>query len=746
MHTRTLLVATLLLVACGGEAPPPQRPSAPVVTPLAPAPVASATASSPTQVCGQPPARTVDTVETKFGITVADPYRWMEGNENAELSAWLRAQGQCTRGYVGRITGRDALFKRLRDLGMSRSRVFDMELAGGRVFYKRIGAGEELEKLVVRESGGAERVLVDPAKLAQGDKHVSVNSYAPSPDGKLIAYDLALGGAEVSQIHVMDVATGNDRPDVIERIWGEMSASWLPDGKSFFYTQLAPAGANADPMLDMEVKLHILGQPVERDVAILGSGVGTALKVAHEEFPVLIIEPGTAWLIAHLGGAHRESRIAVAPLTKLDRSGAGNTPWHTVAEYSDQVESAKVHGDRLYMRTFKDASNHKIISVPLTAPDLSKARVEVPEAPDAIIMYFGAARDAAYVETMVGGRARLWRVPWGGTPVPIALPYDGWIDDLATDPLRDGARFSIESWTRPTDYYDVDAKRGSASIAGIAATTTADYSNIVAEEVEATSSDGTAVPLSMLHPKDLPLDGSRPAILYGYGGYGASETPNFSASRLAWLERGGVFAICHVRGGGEKGYKWQVDGTHEHKMNGVHDFEACGQYLIEHKLTSASHLAARGVSMGGALVGRAITDRPDLFAAANIAVGVVNPTRILLAENGANQKMELGDPETEAGFKSVYDMDAFLHVTSGTAYPAVIFTVGVNDKRVAPWMTGKMAARMQAVSTSGRPILVRIDDDAGHGIGSTRDQVFAEQADVDSFFLAAAGDPAFQVR
>jgi prolyl oligopeptidase len=692
-----------------------------------------------------PAARTVDTVETKFGIALSDPYRWMEGNDNAELTAWLRAQGECTQRALGRVAGRDALFKRLRELGLGTSSAYAMHLAGGRAFFQEVAAGEQLPKLVVREPNGQQRVLVDPAKLGQGDQHASINDFSPSPDGKLVAYDVALGGGEVSSIHVMDVTTGTLLPDVIEHVWGEFAASFMPDGKSFFYTQMAPAKAGTDPIQNMQARYHVLGQPVGKDVAILGNGAPSNLPVVPEEFPFVIVQPGTSWVFAVLGGAHSERRMAVAPLAKLDRTGAGKTPWRAVAEYADQVEDAAIHGDRLYLMTFKGASNRTLVSVPLFDPDLAKGKVEIPEASDATIVAIGAARDALYLKTMLSGRARFLRMAWGKPPAPVELPFEGWIEDMATDPLRDGARFSLEGWTRPEAYYDAGPK-GTTAPAGIATKTPADYSNVAAEEVEATSSDGTAVPLSVLHPKDLALDGSRPAILYGYAGYGLSETPSFSPSRLPWLEHGATYAICHARGGGEKGRRWHDDGSHERKMNGIHDFEACAQYLIDHKLTSAGRLAARGGSAGGILVGRAITDRPDLFAAANIAVGVVNPTRMLFAENGANQKFELGDPDTESGFKAVFDMDAFHHVAPNTAYPAVLFTVGLNDKRVAPWMTAKMAARMQALSTSGRPVLVRIDADAGHGIGSTRDQKYAETADVYSFMLAAAGDPAFQLQ
>jgi prolyl oligopeptidase len=724
----------LLAVACGHAAAPSIAPP-----PRAPLPVVSTPPGG--SAAGPPEARTVDVVETLFDVKVADPYRWMEGNDNSELTTWLRAQGAYTEAYLGRLRGRQALFARVRELGLSQSGAFAMQLAGGRAFYQRVAAGVQLPRLVVREPDGKERVLVDPATLGTGGGHASVNAFAPSPDGARIAYDLALGGGEISTIHVMDVATGVELPDVIDRVWGEFSASWLPDGKSYFYTQMAAPAAGVDPLLGMQTRLHVLGTPVDQDVAILGRGVTGSMAIAPAEFPGVWISPDSTWMLAIAGGAHSELRIAVAPLAKLDRKGGGKTPWTMVAEYADQVEAPVTHGERLYLRTFKGASNRKLVSVPLAHPSLAIAKLELAEAADATIVRIAGARDALYVETMVDGRARMTRLPWNGKTAPVALPFDGWIDGLASDPRRDGVRIDLVGWTRPAAFFDYD--RGAFAPTGIEDTSSADYANVVAEEVDATSSDGTQVPLSILHRKDLTADGSHPALVRGYGGYGVSQTPSFEASRLAWLERGGVYAVCHVRGGGEKGHRWQDDGTHEHKMNGVHDFEACGQYLIDHKLTSPAHLFGTGGSMGGILIGRAITDRPDLYAAVNIAVGMVNPLRILASENGENQVSELGDPRTADGFKSILEMDPYQHVAPATAYPAVIFTVGLNDKRVAPSSTGKMAAKLQVASTSGKPVLVRIDADTGHGVGSTRGQVYAERADVFAFFLAVSGDPDF---
>jgi prolyl oligopeptidase len=749
---RTLPLALLAVAAaCGTTTPPASLPE-----PAAPA-TGSPSAATPTETppppaSGPPVARTEDVVETLFGVTVSDPYRWMEGGENAERDDWMRGQGAHAAAYLDSIPGRSLLLDRVRELGNATSASGGVQLAGGRTFYYHTGAGEQLAKLMVRGADGKERVLLDPATLGGKGSHAALNNFAPSPDGTLVAYNVSEGGSEVGSIKVLEVDTGKHRADVVPRIWGEFPAGWLPDGSGFFYTQIAEAPTDAvDPMLNMLSRLHLLGDPVAGDVTVLGAGTAPKMTLAPEEFPMVYVAPGTPYVIALAGGARSELRISIAKLADVDRTGGGATPWTVIAEYADQVESIAVHGDRVFLQTFKGASNRKIVSVPAARPVLAKARVEIAEDKESPLVSMVPAKDALYVRQMVAGRARLLRLPWPGqkqgkTKVkaqPVALPFDGWIDDLASDVAVDGAVFGMVGWTQPGAYYAYDPKTKAVEPVGLAVTTNADYTDILAEEVEATSADGTKVPLSILRRADLALDGSHPAIVNGYGGYGISMNPSFSPTRLAWLERGGVFAVCHVRGGGEKGHKWQLDGVREKKLNGIRDLIACGEYLVEKRYTAPSRLAAQGGSMGGILVGRALTERPDLFAAVNVQVGMVNPLRMLEAENGANQKAELGDPTTEAGFTAIHAMDPYHHVAPGTAYPAVIFTVGLNDRRVAPWMTAKMAARLQAATSGDAPILVRIDGDAGHGVGSTRDQAFTERADVWAFFLSVAKDPEF---
>ena len=709
--------------------------------PTPPPTVIAPDAAAPAAAAGPPVARKLDVVDRTYGLDAADPYRWMEGATNDERDRWMVAQGERTAAELAKIPGRARMLARYSELGNGVSAVFNVQLAGGRVFYNLLPAGAELARLVVRDADGKDRVLVDPEELKRRvGTHWSLHAYSPSPDGKLVAYVIATGGGELGALHVMDVATGVDLPDAIERVWGEAAASWLPDGKRFFYAQVPATGE--DPIGEQTVLLHVLGKPVAEDVTILGRNDGATLPLKRGEWPGLWAPPNGSWVLAYVGGARSEQRISIAKLSALDVTGAGKTPWRKIADYSDGVETAVVHGDRVYMLAYGGAPNRHVVSVPISDPDLAKARVEIAEDHDVPLVGTWPARDAMYVLRRVNGRAEVLRWPWHGKPAPLALPYEGWAPDLATDLLHDGLVFQIESWLRPGTYFRYDTKTSKVAPIGLASTSTADFSHVVAEEVEAKSPDGTSVPLTILHLQELALDGSHPTILYGYGAYGASQSPGFSAPRLAWLERGGVVAIAHVRGGGERGRRWQDDGSRELKMNGVHDFIACGEYLVTHGYTSPKKLAAQGGSMGGILIGRAITERPDLFAAAHIGVGFVNPLRLMNAENGPNQIAELGDPASEAGYRALFAMDPYLHVTRAP-YPAVIFTVGLHDHRVVPWMTAKMAARMIDSTTSGKPVLVRIDADAGHGIGSTRDQAFAERADVYSFLLETFGDPEF---
>jgi prolyl oligopeptidase len=697
-------------------------------------------AATPAASDTPPKARTVEVTDDYFGTKLADPYRWMEKGGD-ELTQWLRAQNAYTERQLAMLPGRDRLIRRVHDLFVGTGRTMIDAMAGPYRFYSKIAPGEQLRKLVVSGPDGKERVLVDPAALSGKAGHVSLNSSQPSFDGKLVACNLAEGGAEIGTIHVYEAATGRELPDRIERVWGEFAVNWLPDGKRFFYTQMAPEKPGADRLQGMRVFLHALGRPTSEDTLVLAPNKDSAFPLAPEEFPSVLMQPGTDWLIAIGGGAHPEGRIAVARLSELRGL---KTPWRKVAEYSDGIEGFAIFGDDLVLLTRVQAPNRRLLAVPLDNPKLASARVLIPEDPESSIQHFAVTRDALYIVDLVSGRARLRRLARGAaTTTILKLPYEGWTPSLVTDALQSDWYLPLVTWTRPTRFFHATA--AGFEDTGIGEVSPADFGNVAVEEVEVPADDGEKVPLTILAPRGIKRDGSHPAILEGYGGYGISILPFFEPALLAWIERGGVAAIAHVRGGGEKGHRWYQAGKGKNKPRGVKDFQQCAEYLAKNGWTSASRLTATGGSAGGVLVGRAITERPELFGAAVIRVGMVNALRYLEGNNGANQTAELdATPSTADGFRTLLAMDAYQNIKPGVSYPAVILTIGLNDQRVSPWASAKFAARMQATSAGGRPTLVRVEGDAGHGVGSTRDQAAAARADAWSFVLWQTGDPDFQ--
>lgn len=347
---------------------------------------------------------------------------------------------------------------------------------------------------------------------------------------------------------------------------------------------------------------------------------------------------------------------------------------------------------------------------------------------------------------MEGGISRMLRVPYGLKPEleRIALPFEGSVLYAGTDPRLRGALLFMSSWTRTPRVYAYDPLTKQVTDTAIQPAGPYDDAGTEVHEVKVPSYDGTLVPLSILHAKGLRLDGSNPTFLTGYGAYGSSQSAYADPVRLAWYERGGIYAVCHVRGGGEYGEDWHLAGKGPTKPNTWRDFIACAEYLVEKKYTSPSHLGGGGTSAGGILIGRAITERPDLFGAAIIQVGALDMLRFETTANGVSNLPEFGSTKTEEGFQALYAMSAYHHIKDQTSYPAVLLKTGINDPRVAPWEPAKMAARLQAATRSGKPVLLRVDYAGGHGGGSGAEQERQSLADSWSFLLWQFGAPGFQ--
>jgi prolyl oligopeptidase len=416
-----------------------------------------------------------------------------------------------------------------------------------------------------------------------------------------------------------------------------------------------------------------------------------------------------------------------------------------VFDTTAEVQDAAIGGRWLYVRSARDAPRYKVLRMPLDRPDIDNATLLVPESAD-VITDIAGTRDALLVTRRDGAVKRLYRVLHETGPKldPVRLPVEG--DVSVSDARADlpGAVLALGGWTRATRRYLLDAQ-GAVKDLGLVPIGPFDApQDIEAREVRVKSHDGVEVPVSILMRKGTALDGGHPLLLYGYGAYGSVEDPGMSPRLIAWLERGGIYAIAHVRGGGVFGDAWRRAGWKATKPNTWKDGIAVAEWLIANRYTSRERLAIMGGSAGGIFVGRAITERPDLFGAAVISVGNVDSIRSETRANGQANVPEYGTVTKEDEFRALLAMSPYANVKPRTAYPAVLFEHGVNDSRVDVWMATKLASRLMASTTSDAPVLLRLDYDAGHGIGTTRDQVQRQIADRWSFLLWRAGVDEFQ--
>lgn len=683
---------------------------------------------------GPPRTRREAVVDDYHGVRVVDPYRWMEG-PSRELDDWFAAQNAYTRRMLRTVAGRDALRDELRTANRDVGRVESVEVVGSAplVFSRRRAAAEENAQLVVRHGWeGTDRVLVDPRQRNSGASHASIDHMHPSPDGRYVAYVLAAAGGEDGTIEIVDVRTGQVLPDRLDRVLGYL-VSWRPDSRSFFYTRRAKAGpdaAAADWLRNSATYLHVIGHEVSASPVIATDTSGLGLR--SEDVTWVGVTPRSRWALAG-GGTVSDFVYFVAPLAT---ARPGKARWRRVAGADDKVRSMLVHGDRLYAFTHAGAPNYRIVSFDAGSGTLSNAK-DFLAASELVLVNFTGAKDAMYVVALDRGIHRLLRVPWEtGRREEVELPFEGSIWELEADQTRPGLVFQMEGWTRRPGWFRFDPGKGVSEVLGSSAP--AAFEGVMAEEATAVSRDGAEVPLSIIRRADRPLDGTAPGFLSGYGAYGLGTGPSYNPFPLTWVKRGGVYAVCHVRGSGARGKSWHLAGIKQNKENGVDDLIACAEYLVEKRYTSSSRLAVSGTSAGGILVGGAITKRPDLFRTALLRVPVVNLLRNELMQMGPANASEYGSVKVKSEFEHLLASDPYHRVRDGVDYPAVLLTAGLRDPRVAAWQPAKLAARLQATGRGG-PILLRVEYDAGHGIGSTQTQREEEYADMYAFALWQAG-------
>jgi prolyl oligopeptidase len=688
----------------------------------------------------QPVAPVRPITDNYFGTVVTDNYRWMEDLKSPEVQNWVKAQAAYTEAYLRKLPGRDALVKRIESLDNAAAPVSDVALKGGYYFYLKTNPTDQTPKLYVRDGLQAtERLLVDPQILGGPKGRFTISAFYPSPDGRVVAVEIAAGGSEEGVVHVVDVDTGKPLDDKIDRVW-ESSVSWDPSNKLFFYTRLqklGPGMTDLDKELNMTAYLHRLGDSPERDTPVLGIKFNPPVPMLPTDAGYVTVQPESHYGFgAVVHGVQNEITLFCSPIEALTQ---GKPSWTKICDVDDGVVDFAVRGNDLFLRTHKAAPRFKIIHVDLQHPDVAKADVVVPES-DLVLEKVGTAKDALYVQAAQTGIGRVLRVAYGQSESQqIPLPFTGAVDACSSDSRNDGVLLRLTGWTEAPQWYAYNPDTNQVSNTRLEPLNPADFSGITSVEVTAPGADGTPIPLSITYKKDLKMDGTNPCLMEGYGAYGITIDPWFDATRLALLERGIVIAWAHVRGGGENGEDWHTAGQKLTKQNTISEFISCAEYLIKRGYTSSSKLALRGTSAGGITIGGALTQRPDLFALAVVNVGVVNALRAEDEPNGAVNTPEFGSVKDADGFKALYAMDAYQHVKDGTPYPTVLLITGANDPRVDPVELFKMTARLQAATSSKNPVLLRVDADAGHGIGSSKTQRDLITADQAALLMSLAG-------
>ena|GEM_PF-84544 len=691
-----------------------------------------------------PPTPVKAVTHELHGTTIADPYAWLENAADPAVQRWTEAQNRHTRAVLDQYSGLPALRAQIKKVLTASSVGYTgLQYRGHKLFALKFQPPREQAFLITLDSPdnpASGHTVVDPNEIDRKGT-TTIDFYEPSLDGKLVAVSLSEGGSEAGTVHVFDADSGKKLADVVPRVQlptAGGSVAWNADGSGFYCTHY-PRG-NERPKEDenfyQQVYFHKLGTPTEEDVYVLGKDLPRIAEIVLEtsgdgRHVLATVQNGDGGEFAHYLLA------ADGKATQLTK-------------FSDLVTAATFGPDEaLYMVSLQGAPRGKLLRMPLATPGLAEAKTIVPEAEvaiqgqritsNAMVANFVVTNSKVYLVDSNGGPSQIRVFDHDGKPegiVPI-LPVSSVVE--ITRGAGDEVLFSNLSFIEPPAWYRFDPATGKTTRTALFSTSPVSFADTEVIRETAVSKDGTKVPMSIVLKKGTQRDGKNPTLLTGYGGFGISQAPRFSAVRRIWLDRGGIVAVANLRGGGEYGEAWHKGGNLTHKQNVFDDFAACAQHLIDEKFTSPDKLAIEGGSNGGLLMGAAFTQHPDMFRAVVAHVGIYDMILHDHHPNGAFNVTEYGSISDPEQFKALYAYSPYHHVKDGTAYPAVFFLTGANDGRVDPANSRKMAARLQATTSSGRPILLHVSFDSGHGAGTSLSKAIERQADVFAFLFEQLG-------
>jgi prolyl oligopeptidase len=667
---------------------------------------------------------------------VTEDHRWLENLDDPAVKDWITLQNSATRRYLDALPARNEIRDELKQLiGNAPVRRYALQFEGGKLFALKRQPPKNQPMLVVMDGPDAidtERVVLDP-NLRNDKGTTAIDWYVPSHDGKRVAVSLSDNGSEKGTLHFFDTTSGDELSDVVPRVQnptGGGSVAWNGDNTGVWFTRYpAPMERVAeDAGFYQQVYFHKLGTRATFDTKVFGDGL-----------------PRIAEIALH---ASEDGRYVLASVKNGDGGDVGfwlrgpNDKWRRLADFSEGYRLARFgHDGRIYAIALNGSPRGRIVAMKVDAATFAKATTIVPQS-DAVIDDIVPTATRLYVDAMTGGPSeiRVYSLAGKALPAPTLEPVSTAV--LGTALSGDAILYGDQSYITPFAWYRLDPKRDEGR--SVKTTLSAPPEGIATDDfavtrVMAKSKDGTDVPVNIVARKDVRLDGANATLLTGYGGYGVSMQPYYSRRTLFWLRHGGVFAEVNLRGGNEFGEDWHRAGNLTKKQNVFDDFAAAAQLLIARGYTNPKKLAIEGGSNGGLLMGAELVQHPDLYGAVVSHVGIYDMLRVELTSNGAFNVTEFGTVKDPAQFDALYAYSPLHHVVDGTAYPPILMTTGINDGRVDPWQSLKMTARLQQANPKGKPVLLRVAGDAGHGQGMSLSSSIELDADTFAFLFDSLG-------
>jgi len=690
-----------------------------------------------------------------FGVKITDEYRNLENLKDTHTIVWMKSQTDYANTVINTIPNRNYYLNKRLELDKRQGySISSLKITSDdKYFYLKKKSNEKVAKVYYRKGfTGKEEVLYDPSHfISINQTNTShdfiINLISPSWDGNRLAISLSEKGKEFSEVIIMDVKTKHIHPEIITNINPSSvgGIKWLGDNSGFFYVYYPTTDKTSDTFgKNTQSILYKIGEDPKKLNVVFSNHNNPDLKIGDMGFPaVLTFNPNNQNLIGIIVDSEdfRDTFI----ISKKDLLN-GKKNWKPLYTKKDKIFNINLIGEDLYFMSGENSSNFKLCRTNVNNPDFRNPIILIPEKKDEVLTNYTITSDGIYYTTTKNGvEAKLYSYKNEKENL-IKLPYTSGNISLQTR----GKDFSdlwvsCSGWANEEQRFKYNLNKNTFTLENLVPVIEyPEFKDIIVDEITVKSYDGTEVPLSLIYKKDIKRDGKAPVLMQAYGAYAESYYPFFARSYLVWANQGGIIAVPHIRGGGEKGEQWHIDGQKLKKPNSWKDLIACAEYLIDQNYTSPKKIAIWGASAGGITIGRALTEKPELFGAAIIEAGVLNPLRNEFGGTIKTSVQEYGSIEDANGFKGLLEMDAYMHVKKDVQYPATLITSGINDPRVAPWMPSKFAAKLLANNASKKPNLLKIDYNGGHGADVPVSQLYSNISDIFAFAFWQLGHPDYQ--